>query len=238
MMYRRPEEIAELKASFRRMDVPHKIEYIYTYYKWFILLGLAALIILGNALHRHLTQKDVTLYLGLTNVSVGTELEQELTSDFLAELGLSEKKYEVLVYSGLYLSENPAGEDHQYAYASRMKIMATVNAKKLDVVLMNRESYDLLSASGFLLDLSGQSDILEPWLTENDVVLEDNMIDVQLNTAEEHVYVTETATNGMDISELPLFRDAGFDGAVYAGILANCPRTETAIIYLEYLCKS
>lgn len=235
MMERSPEEIAALRESFRKMDTAHKAEYIYMYYKWFILLGIVVLVILGNTLHRQLTKKDVALYLGMANVSAGEELEQTITVDFLRWLGLNPKKNEVLVYKGLYLSSDASTEDHQYAYASKMKVMAAVTAQKLDVVLMNREAYDLLSQSGYLLPLTALPEALTPYLIENEVVLENNSIDVQLNNEEEYRIVTQTVPNGLDVSAFPLFRDAGFDGTVYIGFLANIPHYDTAVSYLEYL---
>lgn len=237
MMKRSPEEIAALRESFRKMDTPHKIEHIYTYHKWTILLILIALYIAGSTAHRQLTKKEVSLYLGLVNVSVGTDLQQTMTDDFLTAQDLNLKKNEVLAYTGLYLSDHPAEEDHQYAYASRMKIMAAVNAKKLDVVLMNREAYDLLSHAGYLLPLNNLSDSLTPYLTENEVVLESNAIDVQLNTADEYRIVSESVTNGLDVSTFPLFRDAGFDGTVYIGVIANTLHWDTTVSYLQYLLE-
>lgn len=235
MMKRSPEEIAALRESFRKMDTAHKIEHIYTYYKWFIILGIAALWILGSTVHRQVTQKEPVLYLGLANVTVGTELEQSLTTGFLEHEGLNSKKQEVYVYSGLYLSKDPSMEDHQYSYASQMKVMAALNAQRMDVVLMNQESYDLLSQSGYLMELTGLSEALAPFLIQNEVVVEDNFIDVQLNNETEHHRTTRPAINGIDVSQFPLFQDAGFDGTVYAGIIGNTPRTETALAYLEYL---
>lgn len=235
MMYRRPEEIAELKESFRRMDVPHKIEYIYTYYKWFILLGLVALVILSNTVYRQVTKKDVPLYVGFANVVVGPELEQTMTTDFLEQLELPLKKNEVLLYKGLYLSHDPAPEDHQYAYASSMKVMAAVNAKKLDAVLMNQEAYDLLSQDGYLMELSDMPASLAPYLTENEVILESNAVDVNLNIETEYRVVTESVVNGVDVSSFSCFQDAGFDGAIYFGIFPNTLHADTAVQYLEYL---
>lgn len=235
MMKRSPEEIAALRESFRKMDTPHKIEHIYTYYKWFILLGLIALWILGSGVHRQLTKKEPVLYLGLVNVSVGTEMEQALTLVFLEAQGLNPKKTEVLVYKGMYLSDDPASENHQYAYATRMKIMATITAQELDVVLMNQEAYDLLSHSGYLMELTGLSKPLAPFLTQNEVVVEDNYIDVQLNNETERRYATQLSVNAVDVSQFPLFRDAGFDGTVYAGVIGNTPRLDTVLAYLEGL---
>lgn len=235
MMYRRPEEIAALRESFRNMDTKHKLEHIYTYHKWTILLVLIAVYLLGDVVYRQVTKKEVPLYVGYVNVSIGDELQGTITDDFLTEQGLNLRKNEILVYKGLVLSNNPAPEDHQYAYASRMKVMAAVNAQKLDVVLMSGEAYNLLSGSGYLLELSGLPEILAPCLTENKVVLEDNAIEVQLNEADEYYEVTKTVVNGVDISSFSMFRDAGFNDAVYAGIITNCPRVDTAVKYLEYL---
>lgn len=238
MMKRSPEEIAALRESFRKMDTPHKIEHIYTYHKWTILLVLIALYVLGSTVHRQLTKKDVPLYLGFVNVSVGENLQQTMTDGFLEYRNMDLQKNEVQVYTGLYLSDNASEEDHQYAYASRMKIMAAVNAKSLDVVLMNGEAYNLLSQSGYLLPLGNLPETLTPYLTENEIILKSNAIDVQLNTAEDYQIVTETAANGLDVSQFPLFRDAGFDGTVYMGVIANTLHWDEVAAYLQYLLEA
>ena len=41
------------------------------------------------------------------------------------------------MYSALYLSDDPEAENHEYAYASQLKLMGAINAGSLDVVLMN-----------------------------------------------------------------------------------------------------
>jgi len=234
-MYRRPEEITALKESFRSMDAAQKADYIYTYFKWPILLALIGLLIVGNGVFRHITRKEPAVYLGLANVSVGSDLESALTAGFLEHAGLSPEDSLVQLYTGLYISQDASTENHQYAYASQMKVMAAINARELDVVLMNREAYDSFSRSGYLLPLSGLSPALGPYLAENEVVLEDNSIEVQLGEAEEYKIVTETAANAIQVTQLPLFRAAGFPAPVYAGIIANTPRPDPSLAYLNYL---
>lgn len=232
------QEKDSLRESFQKMDTRAKVDYIYTYFKWYILLGVVALMVLGSVVYRQVTKKDTVIYLGLVNVSVGTDLETALTLDFLEDADLNPKKNQIQVYSGLYLSDESSEENHEYAYASRMKLMAAVNAKQLDVVLMNREAYDILSQSGYLLDLSGCATELAPYLTENNVVHEDNSIEFQLNEADEHRIITERAVNGMDVSQLSIFRNAGFHDSVYIGIIANSPRSSAAVGYLEYFTSA
>ena len=66
------------------------------------------------------------IYLGLANVSIGTDLETALTLDFLEDADLNPKRNQIQVDPGLYLSDETSAENHEYAYASRMKLMAAV----------------------------------------------------------------------------------------------------------------
>ncbi len=238
-----PDEKAAHRAAFRSMSPAEKLDHVFTYYKWPILLGLIALIILGSVVHRQLTKRVPELYLGLTNVSVGEDLESALTEGFLTFSGANPAKREVYLYRDLYLSDDASTEDHQYAYASRMKLMGAVSARKMDLVLMNRESWDLLSRSGYLAELSSSFfsdcpelyDSLFPILSENEVVLSDNSIEYQLGEADSLELETEIIQNAINVSTLPVFARAGFPDAVYLGVIANSPRETACIRYMEYL---
>ena len=239
------QEKAARKAAFRTMPTAKKLDHIFTYYKWPILLALIAVFILGSVLQRKLTQKEPVLYLALANVSVGSEVENKLITDFISFTGSNHKRQEVYLYRDLYLSENADTLNHEYAYASQMKIMGSIQAKKLDVTIMNREAYDIFSQKGYLADLSellsGIPDLREqikPLLTENEVIISDNSLEVMLREAEEEIRVTETVQNAIDLSSLTLFQNAGFDGEVYLGLVANTPRKEMAVRFIQYLSVS
>ena len=204
-------EKAAQRAAFRAMSPAKKAEHIFTYYKWPILLGLLALLILGSAVYRQFTRKEPVLYLALVNVA------------------------EVYLYPDLYLSDEADTINHEYAYASKMKLTGAISAQKLDLALMNREAYDIFSAQGFLLELSALPDELSPLLTENEVVVSDNSVDVLLGNEQEERRVTKKAANALAVSTLPLFRDAVFDGELYLGVLANSPRQEESLAYLRYV---
>ncbi len=237
-----PQEKAEHRAAFRQMTPAKKLDHIFTYYKIPIAVALFLLIFVGDMVYRQVTRKEPLVYLAITNISVGEELETALTEGFVAYTGAAPKKNEVPVYRQLYLSRDPGSENHQYAYASRLKLMASIQAQELDLVLMNRESYDYLSQEGYLYDLpsvlpqdGALSRRLEPYLRENTVILEDNSIEYNLNEAETYEAVTAQAVNGVEVSSLPLFRDAGFSDAVYLGVIGNSPCLPAVFSYLEYL---
>ena len=239
-------EKAAQKAAFRAMTLPQKAEHIYLYYKWPILLGLIALIVLGSVVQQQFTRKDAVLSVAFANVAVGEALESDLTDGFLRFLGADAKKREVYLYRDLYLSDNADTLNHEYAYASKMKLMGAIQAQRLDVVLMNREAYDLLSRSGYLLELSPAlftenaalyTQIL-PFLSSNEVVLSDNSIKYQLGEAETLEVETETVRNALDVSGLPLFARAGFPDTVYIGVIANSGRLANCIEFVSYVSGS
>ncbi len=244
-MKRTREEKAAARSRFRQLPFRKKAEHIFIYYKWYILLGLLLLVILGSAVHRYATRKDRVLYLGLTNVSVGAELEQTLGADYLADRGLDPARAEVFFYRDLFLSEEAEGEAHKAAYASRVKLMASVNNQQMDILLMSRRAYDILSGQGYLLalpellsDAPELSAAAAPLFTENAVILEDNAIAWQLNEAEAHEIKTAPAVNGLRVTDLPCFAGAGFSEEVYLGVLANTPRRAACQDYLRYLLEA
>ena len=231
-----PEERRHRREVFTSLTPAKKLEHIWLYYKAPILLTILVLGILISGVYRAATKKEPVLYLACVNVSIGEDLETRLTEDYLTYRGLNPKRNEMRLYRNLYLSEDPAASDHEYAYASRMKLLATVNSRQLDLVLMNQEAYDLCSASGYLLDLSGI--VGSVYLTANQVVLEDNSIEYSLNEASEYNAVTQSVYNALELTQLPAFQNAGFSGSVYIGIVANTPRLAECQRYFEYLIEN
>ena len=121
-------EKAAHKAAFQAMSPAEKAEHIFTYHKWTILLVLLILLVLVSTLHRHLTQKKPVLYMAVINVSFGEDMEKRLTEDFLTKTGSDTRRQEVYLYRDLYLSEDADALNHEYAYASKMKLSSAITA--------------------------------------------------------------------------------------------------------------
>ncbi len=69
-----------------------------------------------------------------------------------------------------------------------------------------------------------------------DVVLMDkDAFDLQLDPSLSYISVTKEYPMGLNFSEVKRIKQAGFNGDIYVGILANSPRMETALSYLKYL---
>lgn len=233
------------REAFRKMNRREKIDYIFTYYKLPIFTVLIAATVLIHSAVRIITRKETVLCMAFTNVAVGEDLMAEMTDSYLLETERDLKKNEIIVYGDLYLSSDPAPENHQFAYASKLKVLAAINARQLDLVLMNREAYDLMSSSGFLLELDdvlamypGLNENVSPYVCENAVILEDNAVEFSLGEAEEYESVTEDERNAIACSSFSAFRNAGFDNEVYIGIIANSTKIEESIAWLTFFSEA
>lgn len=229
--------------NLKQLHGKKKIQYIWDYYKLPITVLCIFLYIIVYILYRHFSYRNPVIYTALVNVAVGEDLNKKLSTDFLNFLNLSPSKNKVELYTGLYLTDDEQNAYYQYTYASRIKILATIDGELLDVVLMNKEAFDAFSQNGYLCDLDMllsqktpdfYNDIKSD-LSSNIIILEDNANDLIFDPSISYYAVTEEYYYGLDLSRTNLIQQAGFEEPVYLGIIANSPRQETAITYLQYL---
>lgn len=230
------------REAFKAMTPGQKLSYIYEYYKLPLFTACVVLAVCAWTVIHAVTKKNPVLYLAYTNFAAGEELNEELTSGFLDYKGYDKKKNEVTVYSGLVLEEDASAEDHRYVYASKMKIMGAISAKRMDLVLMNESACKEISASGLLLDLEeirdrnpGLYEKLQPYMAKNTVILEDNSIEYKLNEADTYEAVTAEVNNSLIVTSCPIFRSAAIDGTLKIGIIANSTRIDEILDYFAYL---
>lgn len=202
--------------TIKRLHGKDRLQYIWDYYKLHMAITLIFLYIIGYILYGQLTHKESVLYTAFVNVNAGEEVTTQLTSDFIKHLDLSPSKNKVYTYTGLYLTANESNPYFEYTYASRTKILGAISAEQLDVVLMNKEAFDAFSEAGYLCDLKTLLSEQAPDFYQN---FEDFLVDQY----------------GLDVSKTGLISEAGFGDIVYAGIIENSSRKETAMEYLKYI---
>lgn len=231
------------KEKWDSMNNARRAQYIWDYYKLPILIVCIVLYMIGYSVYRHVTHRDTVLYTALINVSVGSDLESQITDGFLADQEIDTAKNMFTLYSGWYLTDDELNEYHEYTYATQMKVLAAIDNEQLDVVIMNREAFDAFAQNGYLCNMEellretdpGLYGRLKDCIVENMEILEDNAQDLVLDPTLEYVSETTEYPMAVDLSNAEMIRAAGFEDAVYLGILGNTPRRETAVAYLKYL---
>lgn len=220
-----------------------KAQYIWDYYKFPLIVLCVFLYFAAYTLYRHVTQKDPVLYTGLVNVVAGEDLTERLTAGFLECQMRDPARNELILYTGLYLTDDELNAYHEYTYASRMKILASIEGRMLDVVFLNKEAFDAFSQNGYLCNLEELLSRNDPALYESVrdslvdgiVILEDNSADRIFDDSVPYQAETEEFPMALELSRRGMIREAGFEDAVYVAVIANSPRTDTAIEYLSYL---
>ena len=233
-------ERAENREALAAMSLTQRLDHIFEYYKFPLVLILIAVVALGSMLYYRLTRKETLLYVACANISVGETLDGALGEGYVRSIGANPRKSEVRLYHSLYLSRDATVQNHEYAYASQLKVMASMANGQLDVLLMNREAYDIMSAGGYLLPLDAALDEalhsrVSGQLVENAVILEDNDIDHLLDESVPYQAETEEVANAILISSFPLLARAEFSGDVYLGVVGNSTRMDAVLQYIDYL---
>ena len=235
-------ERAENREALANMSLPQKLDHLFEYYKFPLVLILIAVVGLGSVLYYRLTRKDALLYVAYANIAVGDTVDAALGEGFTRASGANPARAEVKLYRNLYLSRDASVQNHEYAYASQLKVMAAMANGQLDVLLMNREAFDIMSSGGYLLPLdallerdAALSARIADQLVENTVILEDNDIEHRLDESIPYQAVTEEVANGILLSAFPLFERAEFSGDVYLGVVGNSARQDVALQYIDYL---
>lgn len=220
-----------------------KVQYIWDYYKLPLIISGIILYVIVYILYRNLSYKDTVLYVALVNVNAGETLTEQLNEGFMETLDVNTSQNKLHLYSGLYLTDGENNAYHEYTYASQMKILASIDGELLDVVLMDKEAFDAFSQNGYLCNLDellseenpAFYEDIKPFIVNNILIIEDNSFELQFDASIPYSAVTEEYPVGLDVSQAQLIQQAGFEETVYLGIIANSPRIDTAIAYLQYL---
>ena len=98
---------------FRQMNGKQKLVHLWTYYKFHILVILAALVIIGDFGIRAFTKKTPVLYLGEVNIAADADLQDALSTGYLAHTGADPDRQEVFLYTAIYLFKEPTMENQE-----------------------------------------------------------------------------------------------------------------------------
>ena len=228
------------QGTWRNLRGTAKLRYIWDYYKLPLFFLCLCVYITGYLIWRNVSVEHPQLYLALVNLEAGETLDRQLTEGFIDYLRPEEKNSVVKAMRNLALTENLQEVDGAYVYASQMKILAAIDNRQLDVVLMNKEAFDAFSQNGLLANLdrfAEEHDLkhLESCFVENIEILSDNATEVLTDPSVVYQAETDTYPMGIDVTEFPFIKQAGFPDLVYLGIIANTEHAENAASFVSYL---
>lgn len=231
------------KQKIHQLQGSSKLRYIWDYYKIPLIVLYIILNIIGYSLYGHYTHKALVLSVAFVNVAPNDTLSAQLSTDFLNWQNLDSKANELRLSSNLYLTDDKMDPNHEYTYASRMKILGSIDNEELDIVFMNKEAFDAFAQSGYLCNIDDLlstsnetlSQQLVPFLQTNTVILEDNSMELYFDDSISYSAKTETYPMAIDVSQSPVIQKANMNGPIYMGVIANSLHRDAAVNFISYL---
>ena len=229
--------------DWKGLSTRKKLKYIWDYYKLPLFACLILLYIAIYTGYRIITHRDMLLYAAAVNITDSKELKARLKDDFLSSIGYDKKHEDMTLYTRLYLTTDKDSEYYTYSYASEMKLIGALEAKRLDVVLMDRESFDAFCANGYLCEIDSFlkkncPDFYEEHkddLVKNTIILSDNADEVSRDKSIEYKAETKDALLGLSMSQSGFYKDLGFSDEMLLGVIKDTAREGAASKYVEFL---
>ncbi len=195
--------------AFKNMSLNQKIEYIFDYYKFHIGAVLLVIAIIIYIFHGIITHKDSAINITVSNLYLDSETESLITDSFLKSQNIDTNKNKAEIYSISVTKEDNAGSE--YTYASQMKLMTMTTAEQIDVILMDKNSYELFSSEGYLSDMK-------------EYVSDDALF-------------TDGKTDHIILPASKYFSDNG-PNDIYLAVAGNTPHKELTAAFIKYLLSS
>ncbi|MBQ3773943.1 MAG: hypothetical protein II833_06100 [Pseudobutyrivibrio sp.] len=184
--------------TFKQLSAKQKLQYIWDYYKIHIIVTVVLICAIFSIVKTVKHAGSVDLYVAYVNVAV----DDAINDDLADRSGLI-----ISNYKDLLITEDPSGENLEYAYASSMKLTSALSADRLDVIIGDSYAMSYANGAEYLVDI-------EDFVEANNPQLLDKLKPLFLLDDNGKAYA-------IDVSALGPFADAGYSEPIYLGIVAS-----------------
>ncbi|MGN1148730.1 MAG: hypothetical protein ACI4TB_09925 [Lachnospiraceae bacterium] len=241
------DEFKEERAKLKEQSFKKKLSYFWTYYKWYVIVGIIVVIAAGYTIKVIATHTDDALYGIALNGSLKGD-EDTLSQSFMEYAGIDPKEYSVSFNTTLRMSDTMT----ETGVEASQFIMVYSAAKDLDVGIMDAPRFEKYAygslycsletclSSEMLDKLAGKVYYVDYTVLEEIEKREDNGESTE-DIVRPDPFKPEEMDNpipvGVDISDCSKFTDAYYyeEGPVYLGIVITSERRETAAKFIEFL---
>jgi hypothetical protein len=246
------DEFKDERSKMKDAPFKQRLAYFWDYYKWYVIGGLAGIIIVCVFVHDIVSQKTHLLSAALLNTSayLDSSVSEEYEERFLDELGVDKKKYDISMDTSFYLSF----ENMDTTSASTIeKLSAYIAATMLDVMAADDTTFYKYANNGTLCDIreflsEEQIEKYTPYFyyVDEKVVEQVQYADEQMDDSlrpeipdpAKPELMEEPVPVGIYVDSCTEFLDTyDFTGAdhVVIGVISNAPHTETIPLFIDYI---
>ena len=213
----------ELKEALRPMPWNKKLEHLWEYYKWvLVLLTVVGFIITIVCIGYSNARVEGLLYGEIVNLSFDTQGLNYLSEDFLEHLGGVKGDQKVSVM----MTNLVVGQDSTYNnyYAPLMRTSSEISNHKLDFVLVDSPALATYFDNEFMLDLR------QLFTDEELAQMGDRVVYVLYEETGEEIPMAINITDSAFVQDR-----MNHNMAAYLGFIGNTDRKETCRILYDYI---
>lgn len=242
------DEFRQEREQIKNQPFKKKLDYFWTYYKWFVIIGLIAIILIVSTVKSYMNKKESALYGAILNGYSLLSEEDSLASDFEEYAGIDTNKYSVSFNSTLTMSD----QMDQSGVNATQFLMVYIAAKDLDVATMDPIRFRKYANSGTYLDLREllDAEMLDKlsdklYYVDKSIVEEISDLESASQSTEDVAipdpYHPENMKDpipvGIDLSESKKFTDAYYyeNNEAYLGVIVNTENRDMSLKLIQYL---
>lgn len=213
----------ELMDALRPMPWKKKLEHLWEYYKWvLVVLAVVATILYITIVGYSNARVEGLFYGEVVNLSFDTEGVEYLSTDFLEHLDGVEGDQKVSVYMSNLIVGNDSTYDNYYA--PLMRTSSEISNKTLDYLLTDSAALSVYFNEEILLDL-------RQLFTEEELAqMGDNLVYVLYEETGEKIPMAINVTDSAFVTSR-----LNHKTTVYLSFVANTERLETCKVFYDYL---
>ena len=219
--------LKNLKSDMANMTYGEKLNHIWTYYRWVLIVVLILIMAVSVLLASIENKRTITLLGGVTvNVQLSEEGKAELTDEYLEIIGTGNKRETIVVsHTNIEsLSQTMVYEDNYYAV---MSLLALCTNQELDYLLLDQAGFETLLVQGVYANLD------EVYTPEELEEMSDILVYAQNKDEETPSAIALDITDCAFAKENIQTRDK-----VYFVYVTNSIRREACRAFYEYLTEN
>lgn len=212
----------EKKPDLKAMPPKKKVEYIWDYYRWHIIITIAVVAAVISLIHHYVTYVDPLLNVIMINSYADMNYDihdgfQEFFDQQGCELDVEDA---VSISSNLYFTEEDTeGTNYQYMQV----LMAMIAAGDQDLFFGTGDIYLSYAEEGVLMDLS-------TLLSEETLEKYEDCLIYSTDNGESDSYPC-----AIELTDNEWVKNNGYYGGCYFGVFVNNANQERAVDFAEYL---
>ena len=145
------DEFHEEREAMKHGTPKQKLEYFWLYYKWHVIIAVAAIAAITSFIYETVTRKETALHVLFLNSFVLSEDNGEAyEQNFLESTKINTDEYEILVDTSLYLQPGSMDEN---TYTALQKVSVYVAAGDVDLLAADQTAFEYYGYLDYLTDL-------------------------------------------------------------------------------------